>query len=196
MSDEHFYKQAAEELGSGKVNPGLMAKAYAKGEGDENRSRAAYIELRVVQLKEEAAVKKANEIVRKSSKAFKVVMIAILIAVAAVIGLSLGDLISPSKEKTLPMVVSAFKASTPLAVVAPTPVPAPTFSNPSTLEQEAQLMILDYKLNIRQDEVRAKVKAWGEKLTKQRPLAKTPEQIAAYNQEQMAYARVLEEINR
>jgi hypothetical protein len=53
MSDETLYLQAAEEIKSGNMNPAIAAKAFAKGEGEENKTRAAYMELRVQQLKME-----------------------------------------------------------------------------------------------------------------------------------------------
>ena len=53
MSDEALYLQAAEEIKSGKMNPAIAAKAFAKGEGEENKTRAAYLEFRVQQLKRE-----------------------------------------------------------------------------------------------------------------------------------------------
>ena len=53
MSDEGLYLQAAEEIKSGKMHPAIAAKAFAKGEGEENKTRAAYMELRVQQLKME-----------------------------------------------------------------------------------------------------------------------------------------------
>ena len=51
--DESVWEQASKELNSDSRNEGLWAKAFAISEGDENRAKAKYIELRVVSLAEE-----------------------------------------------------------------------------------------------------------------------------------------------
>ena len=55
MNDEQFYLQAAEEVSQGTMKEALAAKAFAMAEGDAVKSRAIYMKLRVVQLKEEQA---------------------------------------------------------------------------------------------------------------------------------------------
>jgi hypothetical protein len=50
--DEAFYAMAADEIASGQVNRGIMSKAYSDSEGDEKRTKALYIKLRVAQLGE------------------------------------------------------------------------------------------------------------------------------------------------
>jgi len=62
MSDEALYLQAAEEIKSGKMDPAIAAKAFAKGEGEENKTRAVYMELRVQQLKMEVASQRPMQI--------------------------------------------------------------------------------------------------------------------------------------
>ena len=68
MSDEAFYEQAAEELRLGTADKGLAAKAFAKAEGNERKANAAYMELRVVQLKADAAAKLGNELAKETAR--------------------------------------------------------------------------------------------------------------------------------
>ena len=49
VSEEDMYAAALAELQSGTTRPGLWAKAFADSEGDENKSKALYIKLRVQQ---------------------------------------------------------------------------------------------------------------------------------------------------
>jgi len=51
--EEQFYEQAATELAMKCPKSGIMAKAFSKCEGDEKKSYALYIKLRVQQLREE-----------------------------------------------------------------------------------------------------------------------------------------------
>ena len=51
LQEEEYYAQAALEVANNNLNPGLLAKAYAMSEGDEQRTRATYIGLRVEQLR-------------------------------------------------------------------------------------------------------------------------------------------------
>ena len=53
-SDAVFYKLAMEEIQSGNLNRGLMAKAIAKSKGDKKGAEALYLEWRVKLLQEEA----------------------------------------------------------------------------------------------------------------------------------------------
>ena len=48
--EQRFYEEAARELASKQVVVGVMAKAYSDCDGDENKAKALYIKLRVVQL--------------------------------------------------------------------------------------------------------------------------------------------------
>jgi hypothetical protein len=52
-TDEELYEIVAEEWASGNVNPGTMAKAFAETGGDDKRSAARYMQLRVGALKAE-----------------------------------------------------------------------------------------------------------------------------------------------
>jgi hypothetical protein len=53
--EEALYAMALQELSSEDIRPGLWAKAFADSEGDENRTRATYLKLRVQQIKDELA---------------------------------------------------------------------------------------------------------------------------------------------
>lgn len=53
MDDEHFYQTVADELREGRINDALWTKAIAKSMGDDNKTKAVYIQLRVDQLMEE-----------------------------------------------------------------------------------------------------------------------------------------------
>lgn len=52
FDEEAIYAAALAELKSGTMRPGLWAKAFANSEGDENKSKALYIKLRVQQERE------------------------------------------------------------------------------------------------------------------------------------------------
>ncbi len=52
MSNEDLYLRVTEEVGNGKIDPALWAKAIAKSLGDENKGKYEYINLRVAQLSE------------------------------------------------------------------------------------------------------------------------------------------------
>lgn len=58
---EDFYEIAALELAAKRPVAGLMAKAYSECEGDERRSYARYIKLRVAQLSDENRIRKQRE---------------------------------------------------------------------------------------------------------------------------------------
>lgn len=49
-NDDWYYETVAAELQNQQMKPGLWAKAYAQTEGDEARTLAVYIQLRVDQL--------------------------------------------------------------------------------------------------------------------------------------------------
>lgn len=51
--DEHFYAVAAGELATGGIASGVLAKAYSECEGNEQKAKARYIQLRAEQLKSE-----------------------------------------------------------------------------------------------------------------------------------------------
>lgn len=51
--EEKLYAIAGQEVASRKMSPGIMAKALADADGDERRAAAAYIKLRVAQLRAE-----------------------------------------------------------------------------------------------------------------------------------------------
>ena len=51
--EEMLYAVAAEELDQGTQRSGLMARAFADAEGDEQKAKAFYLRLRVKQLKAE-----------------------------------------------------------------------------------------------------------------------------------------------
>lgn len=72
-SDAIFYQIAADEVGKGTVDEGLLAKAAVKAEGDKKKAEALYIEWRVELLIEQAAkeVKAAKEQANAEAKAKK-----------------------------------------------------------------------------------------------------------------------------
>jgi len=51
--EEKFYEMAGEELVAKQVIRGVWAKAFATAQGDEAKTKAAYIELRVAQLRKQ-----------------------------------------------------------------------------------------------------------------------------------------------
>ena len=53
--EEAIYAEAFAELKSGNTRPGMWAKAFAESEGDEKKSQALYIKLRVLHEKERYA---------------------------------------------------------------------------------------------------------------------------------------------
>jgi len=53
MDDEKYYQTVAEELRANRINDALWTKAIAKSQGDENKTKAMYIQLRVEQLVQE-----------------------------------------------------------------------------------------------------------------------------------------------
>lgn len=61
MDDEKFYQAVADELRSNRINDALWTKAIAKSMGDENKTKAVYIQLRVDQLMEEERRTQAKE---------------------------------------------------------------------------------------------------------------------------------------
>ncbi len=73
--EEELYAKAAEEVVIGQVNRGVMAKAYSSCGGDEKKTKALYIKLRVAQLAENLrceakqlkALKKEEERKRKAA---------------------------------------------------------------------------------------------------------------------------------
>jgi hypothetical protein len=90
MSDETLYLQAAEEIKNGKMNPAIAAKAFAKGEGEENKTRAAYMELRVQQLKREAAGETPMQIALNTREGVKALTITVLKSLGYAIFVFLG----------------------------------------------------------------------------------------------------------
>jgi len=50
MDDEKYYQAVADELREGRINDGLWTKALARCQGDENKTKATYIQWRVEQL--------------------------------------------------------------------------------------------------------------------------------------------------
>ena len=59
--EEKFYETAGQEIASKSVKRGLWTKAFAVAQGDEQRTKAAYIELRVEELREEHIAETARQ---------------------------------------------------------------------------------------------------------------------------------------
>lgn len=55
VPDEPLYDAVAAELVKRDIKPGIWAKAFAEAQGDNEKAKAAYIRLRVAQLKNEYA---------------------------------------------------------------------------------------------------------------------------------------------
>jgi uncharacterized RDD family membrane protein YckC len=49
INDDSFYDEVAKELEANKLIPGVWTRAFAEADGDENRAKAIYIKLRVLQ---------------------------------------------------------------------------------------------------------------------------------------------------
>jgi hypothetical protein len=68
FDEDAIFAEALSELKSGTARPGLWAKAFAESEGDENKSQALYIKLRVQQERENRQQEqKAASALRQSS---------------------------------------------------------------------------------------------------------------------------------
>ncbi len=65
--DEHFYAQLGDELEVEQRDKGTWTKALAQSDFDENKARAAYVEMRVEQLKAEARGR-AEEVGREAKR--------------------------------------------------------------------------------------------------------------------------------
>ncbi|MEQ1858437.1 MAG: hypothetical protein ABMA13_00720 [Chthoniobacteraceae bacterium] len=59
--EEKLYEMAGHELISKAVKPGLWTKAFAMALGDEQKTKAVYIELRVAELREECVAELARQ---------------------------------------------------------------------------------------------------------------------------------------
>ena len=66
--EEQFYAIAGQEVASRKMSPGLMAKALVDADGDERKAAAAYIRMRVEQLKAEYVARVKEEAVREKER--------------------------------------------------------------------------------------------------------------------------------
>jgi formylglycine-generating enzyme required for sulfatase activity len=53
MNDDAFYDEVAEEMQGNQLISGVWTRAFAEADGDENRAKAIYIQLRVAKLMEE-----------------------------------------------------------------------------------------------------------------------------------------------
>ena len=190
MSDENLYHQAAEELRSGTANPALEAKAFAKAEGDDRKVRAAYIELRVLQLKSEVALERGKKLRENFLKA----------SIATAFGAALFFFVIyfEKREKESAAQLNAMVKPPPQNNPPPPErtYPAPTFSAKWTPEDESEFLVRRralYSSTTMREEIKGILKAWGERLTMQREQVKSSEAIAAYNRERNAYARALQD---
>lgn len=62
IDDEPFYATAQQEIASNTMRDGLWGKAFSECEGDERRTQAMYIKLRVAQLTGEVAKSQAEQL--------------------------------------------------------------------------------------------------------------------------------------
>ena len=64
-----FFHQAGKEMADGEINFGLYTMALSKSEGDEEKAKAKYLQLRVEVLKQEAAIgEKLKEAAEKAAE--------------------------------------------------------------------------------------------------------------------------------
>ncbi len=61
-SDEELYQLALDEIVQKRVIKATFSKAFALADGEDNRTRAAYIRLRVSQLAEEAILERKKKV--------------------------------------------------------------------------------------------------------------------------------------
>jgi hypothetical protein len=88
QSDEQIYELVAEELATS-PRQGLLIKCMAKCEGDENKGKAKYIEIRVDEIKREAK----KDLAEQNQKKTDPIWFALGLLVAAfVIALGIGIL--------------------------------------------------------------------------------------------------------
>jgi hypothetical protein len=59
--EEKLYEIAGQELMSKAVRPGLWTKAFAVAYGDEQKTKAVYVELRVAELRDELVAETARQ---------------------------------------------------------------------------------------------------------------------------------------
>jgi hypothetical protein len=183
MSDENFYEQAADELRLGTADKGLAAKAFAKAEGDDRRANAAYMELRVTQLKAAAAAKHGKELAQKTARiggeVFKPIAGICLGLAGTIFALYLMDAVSVSAphDKILPQLVELVRPTPPPIPIA-TPAPATASNLGRTPAQEREYQFLKSHLfgNM------SRAQALSVKV-------KTPEEMAAYNQERVQFIK-------
>ena len=68
LSEEQLFEQALQEVESGNIRKGLMAKAISESEGDTAKAEALYLKLRVQSIIDEG---KVNEVlIEESAKAY------------------------------------------------------------------------------------------------------------------------------
>ena len=60
VDDEKYYETVAREIRENRINDALWTKAIAKSMGDENKTKAVYIQLRVDQLIKEEQEQQFN----------------------------------------------------------------------------------------------------------------------------------------
>jgi hypothetical protein len=113
MSDEHFYQQAAEEMRIGTADPGLALKAFAKGGGDERKSHAVYLELRVAQLKTEVAAELGKQLAQKTAKiggkVYRIIAPVALVLGGLILAIYLLDQMGSNPDKMLPQLIEIIK---------------------------------------------------------------------------------------
>ncbi len=69
--DERIYQIVAEELAKGDIKEGLMAKDFAQSEGDENKAKAKYIQLRARSIQDEQALSRQSRRLVDSSEVLR-----------------------------------------------------------------------------------------------------------------------------
>ena len=60
VNDDQLYEQALEEFDGGKAAKSTLARALVEANGDDARTRAAYIRLRVAQLSSEREIERVE----------------------------------------------------------------------------------------------------------------------------------------
>lgn len=69
LLEDELYKIAWEEIGRGQLDPASQARSIADGEGDNGKTRSAYIRHRVRRLGDELEILKIREKEKQKAKA-------------------------------------------------------------------------------------------------------------------------------
>jgi hypothetical protein len=119
INDKEFYGYVAQEMANGVIDSGIMAKASAETDFDENKSKALYIKMRVADLiaqnkQQEEAIKQLQlDIAKKNNHEnnqirlqsisdgaasfIKIILFLVAMVIFLVVLIALGELMISSK---------------------------------------------------------------------------------------------------